>query len=109
MRRFGPAFACSLLLLFLTACTGPAAAGSSRSAPRSENYVEFSAKVVLSSLEGGFCGLVAEDGQRYEPVNLPLEFCQDGLAVKVSGERIVGGISFRMWGKQLRIETIERR
>lgn len=110
MSRFVPSCALLLLLTFLTACSGPASAGSSRPQPAlPANQVEFSGKVVLKQLEGGFCGLVAEDGQRYDPVNLPVEFCQDGLAVHVRGERIEGGVSFRMWGKQLRIDSIERR
>ncbi|AMV72799.1 hypothetical protein JCM30471_13150 [Desulfuromonas carbonis] len=110
MPRFAPSCALFLLLTFLPACSGPASAGTARPQPAaSANHVEFSGQVVLKQLEGGFCGLVAADGQRYDPVNLPVEFCQDGLAVQVSGERIEGGVSFRMWGKQLRIDHIERR
>jgi len=111
MPRSAPFCALFLLLLLtlLAACTGPATAGSSRPQPAlPANHVEFSGKVVLKQLEGGFCGLVADDGQRYDPVNLPVEYCRDGLAVHVRGETVSGGVSIRMWGKQLRIDSIER-
>lgn len=96
------------LFLLIAACTNPAAAGSSRPVPPSSNRVEFSGKVVMVRLEGGFCGLVANDGRRFEPLNLPAGFCRDGLAVRVRGELISGGVTMRMWGRQLRIEEIRR-
>ncbi len=95
------------LLLLLAACSHPAA-GSSRPVAPSPSRVEFSGKVVMVRLEGGFCGLVADDGRRFEPLNLPAEFCRDGLAVRVSGELLPGGVTMRMWGRQLRVDTIRR-
>ena len=71
--------------------------------------VEFVGKVVKVNLEGGFCGLVADDGRRFEPLNLPPAFCRDGLPVQVKGAVIPGGVSFRMWGSRLRIDSIRQR
>ncbi len=98
-----------LFMVLLAACTHPAAAGSSRSETPAATRLEFSAQVVWVGVEGGFCGLIAADGRRFEPVNLPADFCRDGLPVRVSGTLVPGGVTMRMWGRPLRIESIRRR
>jgi hypothetical protein len=98
-----------LFMVLLAACTHPAAAGSSRSTPSPATQLEFSARVVMVRIEGGFCGLITADGRRFEPVNLPADFCRDGLPVQVSGTLVPGGVTMRMWGRPLRIESIRRR
>lgn len=59
------------------------------------------------SLEGGFCGLVAEDGARYLPVNLPEEYKKDGLKIKVRGKIRTNVATVYMWGTPLEIIEIE--
>lgn len=39
-------------------------------------------KIQKINLEGGFFGIIGDDGQKYDPVNLADEFRKDGLAVK---------------------------
>lgn len=59
-------------------------------------------------LEGGFYGIVAEDGTRYDPVDLNEEFREDGLRVRFRAERQEDVVSIRMWGEAIRILAIER-
>ncbi len=62
--------------------------------------------VVYVPLEGGFFGIIADDGKRYEPVNLPGEFASDGLRVAFVAER-AEGVSAHMWGELIRLTHIE--
>lgn len=60
-------------------------------------------------LEGGFYGIVADDGRHYDPVNLPVEFRQDGLSVTCRIRPARNHVSFRMWGQLVEIVDIQRR
>jgi hypothetical protein len=60
-------------------------------------------------LEGGFFGIIANNGVHYEPHNLPPEFAVDGLRVifrAVAEDRVQCIIP--MWGKTVRIIWIEK-
>jgi hypothetical protein len=46
-----------------------------------ENQMEISGVVRYYELEGGFYGIRTEEGESYNPINLPAEFRQDGLPV----------------------------
>ena len=65
------------------------------------------------SLEGGFYGIVGDDGRNYDPLNLPQEFQIDGLRVRFTAERghviMKDGIAtFHMWGYIVRLAHIEK-
>jgi len=47
------------------------------------NQLEISGVVRYYELEGGFYGIRTEEGETYNPINLPAEFRQDGLPVWV--------------------------
>ena len=49
-------------------------------------------------LEGGFYGIIADNGERYDPINLPTRFQQDGMRVKFKIEIIKDQTSIHMWG-----------
>ncbi|MEN6338144.1 MAG: hypothetical protein ABFE01_28135 [Phycisphaerales bacterium] len=59
-------------------------------------------------VEGGFYGIETDDGLKLDPVNLPADFQQDGVRVRVTVEPLKDRISFHMWGKLVRIVAIER-
>lgn len=54
--------------------------------------------IVYQNLEGGFYGIVGDDGANYLPLNLPDEFAQDNLSVTFTGivQRDVATI--QQWG-----------
>jgi hypothetical protein len=60
------------------------------------------------NLEGGFYGLVADDGERYDPINLPQEYAKDGLRVRFKVKEKKGMSGIHMWGKIVEIITIEK-
>jgi len=63
--------------------------------------------VVYLSFEGGFYGIVGDDGKNYDPINLPQEFKVDGLRVKFTAN-ITNHVSFHMWGYVVQLLSIER-
>ena len=50
------------------------------------------------SFEGGFYGIIADDGEHYDPTNLPQPFRQDGMRVQFKLEIVENQASFHMWG-----------
>jgi hypothetical protein len=74
-----------------------------------EETLHITGTVVFVPLEGGFLGLIDEEGHQYDPVNLPEEFHEDGLPVEVKASVLLGTVSFRQWGQAIVIEEISRR
>ena len=65
------------------------------------------------NVEGGFYGIVGDDGRNYDPLNLPQEFKVDGLAVRFTAERgqaiMTDSIAtFHMWGYIVRLVSIQK-
>ncbi len=56
------------------------------------------ATVTYIDLEGGFYGLVTDDGRNYLPGNLPAEYRQDGLSVQFSADVQDDAAGIQMWG-----------
>ncbi len=58
-------------------------------------------------IEGGFYGIVGDDGQKYDPVNLANEFKKDELRVRFAVKEKEGVAGFHMWGKIVEIVSME--
>jgi len=65
------------------------------------------AKVEYIGLEGGFYGIITNNGQKLLPANLSKELRQDGAIVEVSGYFEQGVITFQQWGKPFKITSIK--
>lgn len=59
-------------------------------------------------LEGGFYGIIDNEGNRYDPVNLTDEFKEDGLKVKFSCKILKDTIGTHMWGTTIELTDIQR-
>jgi len=66
-------------------------------------------EIVYLSFEGGFFGIISNDGNHYDPVNLPSEFKVVGLKVLFVVEKLDDMASFHMWGILVRIIFIQKR
>lgn len=69
--------------------------------------VEGVGTVVFVELEGGFYGIVADDGARYDPLNLPSGFQKDGLRVRFRARILEDAATIHMWGRPIEILHIE--
>jgi hypothetical protein len=60
------------------------------------------------NLEGGFYGLIADDGQKYLPKDLAREFRVDGLRVRFQIKILTGVATIYMWGTPVEVLSIEK-
>lgn len=61
------------------------------------------------ALEGGFYSIETSAGRHLDPVNLPIEFRLDRLAVRVRGTVLTDMSSTHMYGEIFEIADIARR
>ena len=92
-------------LLGLLVLLGGCGAVEGNGAP--EQDIRFTGRVVYIDLEGGFWGLVAEDGSRYDPGGLPEAYRVDGMAVRARVRPQPDQVSFHMWGTLVELLEIE--
>ncbi len=60
------------------------------------------------NLEGGFYGLIADDGRKYLPRDLGREFKLDGLRVRFQVKILTGTAAIFMWGTPVEVLSIEK-
>ena len=77
--------------------------------PPRHGVVNGTGTVESIELEGGFYGIVADDGEHYDPLSsLPQEYAVDGLRVYFSVRICEDCASFHMWGYIVEIISIAR-
>lgn len=72
-----------------------------------DELIKSSGTVTYIDLEGGFYGIVADDGVRYDPTNLGQQFLIDGTKVEFTAYPRNDVASFHMWGNIIEIRTIK--
>lgn len=99
------------VLTALTACASvivSAQAGAKdKTVTETERFV-IRGETVYLSIEGGFWGIVGEDGRHYDPGALPRDYQIPGLKVRIEAKAAIGRISFRQWGTPIEIVHIEK-
>jgi inhibitor of cysteine peptidase len=63
--------------------------------------------VKFVDLEGGFYGIVGDDGQKYDPMNLDQTYQEDGLRVRFQAKIRQDMVSIYMWGTIIELTKIE--
>jgi len=89
------------LLLLSAILTAPAWADAQKGQP-----IKTTGTIKHQGLEGGFWGIVGDDGQNYDPQNLAPEFQKEGLRVSFEAETKPDVASFHMWGTIVEIKSI---
>ena len=64
--------------------------------------------VQLVTLEGGFYGILADDGHHYDPINLRQELQVDGIRIHFTAKRRTDLASIHMWGDIIELVEVER-
>ncbi|MGZ9899541.1 hypothetical protein [Shewanella gaetbuli] len=59
------------------------------------------------NLEGGFWGIVADNGQQILPQSLPQEFKQDGLRLSFTSSEITDMMTIQQWGTLSNVSDIK--
>jgi hypothetical protein len=73
----------------------------------SDDTKTITGKICRGGPEGPAYGIRGDDGEYYDPRNLPIEFRKYGLRVKVKFVQIRGLYGFHMWGTLIDIVEIE--
>jgi len=76
LKRFLLVYFLVLLVVFLLVTLSPIAFKSD------QNIVSGTGAIIFLDFEGGFYGILSDDGEHYDPVNLSKEFQVDGLRVR---------------------------
>ena len=71
------------------------------------DLIEIVGYVTYKNIEGGFYAIDADDGGKYDPINLPESFQKDGLKVKVTARKKKEAMSFHMYGTIIEVVNIE--
>ena len=64
--------------------------------------------VIYQDLEGGFYGIIADDGRQYLPISLPEELKENGTMVSFVFRPVQDTASIFMWGEQVQIVSISK-
>ncbi len=59
-------------------------------------------KIAYQNLGSGLWGIISNDGQRYEPVNMPEQLKYEGRSVSITAKKS-NGFSLFMWGTPIYI------
>ena len=85
---------CIFLIYFFCGCT--------------KKIIEDTGKIQYNDFEGGFYGIISNDGEKYDPINLPEDFKIDGLLVRYKIRILDDQVSVHMWGMVVEIINIEK-
>ncbi|KAF1076636.1 hypothetical protein [Methanogenium sp. MK-MG] len=100
----GYQFPLALLLCLVAAAV--LACGCTDGGVKDPDAVSGAGTVVYNDFEGGFYGIVTDDGTRYLPLNLPDEFAQDNLSVTFAGTVQKDVVTIQQWGTPLELSEI---
>jgi hypothetical protein len=98
------------LLAALAAMVIVAIGGKSYSYDNVElKQVKATGTVIRVKLEGGFWGIKASDGEKYDPLDsLPKEFRKNGLKIRFEATLDKEAVSTHMWGTIIKIEKVKK-
>lgn len=106
-----------LILLALTACGEESSTASTVDAPEKSSQptkpdtkgtemLTIKGTIVYQQIEGGFYGLDAEDGKKYQPHSLAKQYQQHGLIVEVTGVIDENILTFQQYGPVFKIKSV---
>ncbi len=78
-----------------------------RAGKKSGDVVCGSGVIRFNDFEGGFYGIVSDDGRRYDPVALEPSFRVPGLRVRFRLKMRQGAVGYHMWGTSVDVLEIE--
>ncbi len=91
----------TLIFVLITAVIVPAAkadCGKTTCEPFS-----ITGRVHFVDIEGGFWGIVAENGRCYDPINLPARLQREGLRARFTLRALRNQFNSHMWGMMVNI------
>lgn len=75
---------------------------------RDNAHLAFTGTVKWQAIESGFYAIDADDGKKYEPINLPSQYRFNGMRVRVTAKERADMASINMYGTIIEIISISR-
>lgn len=72
-----------------------------------DKRISVTGTVRFIEINGGFWGIVGDDGKHYDPMDLDPQLQEDGLRVRFEAVPETDMMSSRMWGAMIRLIHIE--
>jgi hypothetical protein len=69
--------------------------------------VTVSGTVVFRDKDGGFFGILTDNGGQYEPSNLGPQYETDGLHVTITGKLATSRLGAHSWGNPIEIDRVQ--
>jgi len=92
-----------LVFLFLTFISNTTSAAQPTPPPTT---FHLTGKVVYSPVEGGFYGILGDDGIKYQPTNLPRKFKKENISLHFDAKRKDGMVSTFQWGTIIELANV---
>ena len=73
----------------------------------SENQISSTGTVRFQEMEGGFWGIIGDDGVKYDPMQLSKKKKKEGLRVRFTASPETDMMSTHMWGMIIKLSHIE--
>ena len=73
----------------------------------SENTISATGTIRYQDLEGGFWGIIGDDGTKYDPMELGPQFQKEGLRISFQATPETDMMSTHMWGTIINLTQIE--
>lgn len=74
--------------------------------PQANHLFHLTGQVTSSNIEGGFYGIIGDDGKKYQPTNLPRKFKKDGLIVQFDAKVKANTMSTFQWGTIVELSNV---
>ena len=71
-----------------------------------DGHISANGTVTYVDLEGGFYGIVTDDGERYLPIGLEDRYRVDGMRLTFSGRVVPDAVTLQQWGTPIEILDI---
>jgi len=97
---------CSLLAICLLVC--PLFLHRGLASPVVTPTLHLTGTVKYTDNEGGFYGILGDDGIKYQPTNLPRKFRKDGLSLKFDAVRKDGMVGTFQWGSIVELSNVNQ-
>ncbi len=96
-----------LSVLALAACQQTEPEKNTSATIKEQNTTMITVTVKYLEFEGGFYGLVTQDGKKLLPMNLAPEYRKAGTVIKVSGKQLTDVMTIQQWGTPYQISEVE--
>ena len=96
-----------LSVLALAACQQTEQETNTSSTVNEQSRTMITVTVKYLEIEGGFYGLVTQDGKKLLPMNLASQYRKAGTVLKVSGKQLTDVMTTQQWGTPYQISEVK--